>query len=68
MVFLPESCDFIGESKAETVASAEPLDGEMIQKFQQMARENGVWLSLGGILEKVGMLVDSLSPYCGFHK
>lgn len=53
MVFLPESCDFIGESKAETVASAEPLDGEMIQKFRQMARENNVWLSIGGILEKV---------------
>ncbi|KAJ9586068.1 hypothetical protein L9F63_020265 [Diploptera punctata] len=53
MVFLPESCDFIGESKAETVASAEPLDGEMVQKFRHMAKENGVWLSLGGILEKV---------------
>ncbi|PSN40498.1 Nitrilase and fragile histidine triad fusion protein NitFhit [Blattella germanica] len=54
MVFLPETCDFIGESKAEMLASAEPPDGETMQKFCQMAKDNQVWLSVGGVLQKVG--------------
>lgn len=53
MVFLPEACDFIGEKRSQIIENAEPLNGETVCSFCQMAKENKVWLSLGGILEKV---------------
>ncbi|XP_021933022.1 nitrilase homolog 1 isoform X2 [Zootermopsis nevadensis] len=53
MVFLPEACDFIGEKRSQIIENADPLNGETVCSFCQMAKENKVWLSLGGILEKV---------------
>ncbi|XP_049815190.1 nitrilase and fragile histidine triad fusion protein NitFhit [Schistocerca nitens] len=53
MVFLPEACDFIGESKDETFALSEPFPGPLMQKYCQLAKNNNVWLSLGGLHEKV---------------
>lgn len=53
MVFLPEACDFIGEKRLQFVDNAEPVNGETVRSFCQMAEQNKVWLSLGGILEKV---------------
>lgn len=55
MVFLPEACDFIGEKRSQFVDNAEPVNGETVRSFCQMAEQNKVWLSVGGILEKVGL-------------
>ncbi|GFG35911.1 hypothetical protein Cfor_05267 [Coptotermes formosanus] len=52
MIFLPEACDFIGEKRSQFVENAEPLNGETVHSFCQMAKGYKVWLSLGGILEK----------------
>jgi hypothetical protein len=62
MVFLPESCDFIGEKRSQFVDNAEPANGETVRSFCQMAEQNKVWLSLGGILEKV-MLYICIKTY-----
>lgn len=58
MVFLPEACDFIGEKRLQFVENAEPLNGETVHSFCQMAKGYKVWLSLGGILEKVDQYVN----------
>jgi predicted amidohydrolase len=57
MIFLPEACDFIGEKRSQFVENAEPLNGETVRLFCQMAKGYKVWLSLGGILEKVNWYV-----------
>jgi predicted amidohydrolase len=53
MVFLPEACDFIGEKRSHFVENAEPANGETVRSFCLLAEQNKVWLSLGGVLEKV---------------
>jgi hypothetical protein len=60
MVFLPEACDFIGEKRSQFVENAEPINGETVHSFCQMAKENKIWLSLGGILEKVNQYIRTL--------
>ncbi|XP_069693909.1 deaminated glutathione amidase-like isoform X2 [Periplaneta americana] len=54
MVFLPEACDYIGESKEETLAMSESLDEYLLKTFCNLAKENEIWLSLGGIHVRVG--------------
>ncbi|XP_058716214.1 deaminated glutathione amidase isoform X2 [Poecile atricapillus] len=51
-VFLPEGFDFIGDSPQQSLALAEPLDGDIVGRYQQLARECDVWLSLGGFHER----------------
>lgn len=52
VVFLPEAFDFIGSSKQETLSLAESLEGDLIMRYAGLARECGVWLSLGGFHER----------------
>lgn len=52
MVFLPEAFDYIGGSTEETLSLAEPLQGDLIQRYRGLARDCSVWLSLGGFHEK----------------
>lgn len=52
MIFLPECFDFIGESQKQTLDSLEPLDGPLIAAYKELANENRVWLSLGGLHEQ----------------
>uniref|UniRef100_UPI00358E6F8E deaminated glutathione amidase-like n=1 Tax=Myxine glutinosa TaxID=7769 RepID=UPI00358E6F8E len=52
MLFLPECCDFMGSSAAESSLHAEDLDGELMESFSKIARETGLWLSLGGVHER----------------
>ncbi|XP_053134783.1 deaminated glutathione amidase [Hemicordylus capensis] len=52
VVFLPEAFDFIGSSVEETLSLAEPLEGDHVQRYVSLARECGVWLSLGGFHER----------------
>ena len=35
----------------QTIAAAQPLDGTAMSRFQALARESGIWLSLGGFQE-----------------
>ncbi|NWU93959.1 NIT1 amidase, partial [Upupa epops] len=52
LVFLPEGFDYIGCDPAETLALAEGLDGDLMGRYTELARECGVWLSLGGFHER----------------
>ncbi|XP_054838167.1 deaminated glutathione amidase isoform X2 [Eublepharis macularius] len=52
VVFLPEAFDFIGSNTEETLHLAEPLEGDCFQHYASLARECGVWLSLGGFHER----------------
>ncbi|GLH07924.1 Uncharacterized protein GBIM_13306 [Gryllus bimaculatus] len=53
MVFLPEACDYIGESRTETLQLAEPLNGPLVNQYQTLAKQFNVWISLGGIHERI---------------
>lgn len=52
-VFLPECCDYVGTNRDETLALAEPLYGDTVNYYRELARSNNVWLSLGGIHESI---------------
>ncbi|XP_053377502.1 deaminated glutathione amidase-like [Mercenaria mercenaria] len=52
MVFLPEACDFIADSKQQSMDLAESLQGETIGKYRQLAKELSVWISIGGFHQK----------------
>ncbi|XP_059142934.1 nitrilase and fragile histidine triad fusion protein NitFhit-like isoform X2 [Physella acuta] len=52
MVFLPEACDYIGESKNQSIEYSETLDGNFIHQLQKAAIRNKVWLSVGGYHQK----------------
>ncbi|KAM6395273.1 deaminated glutathione amidase [Rhynochetos jubatus] len=52
LVFLPEGFDYIGSDPAQTLDLAEPLDGDLMARYAELARECGVWLSLGGFHER----------------
>lgn len=51
LLCLPEAFSFIGAAAAETVAQAEPLSGPRLGAYRALAREHGLWLSLGGFHE-----------------
>ncbi|XP_076448546.1 nitrilase and fragile histidine triad fusion protein NitFhit-like [Babylonia areolata] len=52
MVFLPEACDYIADSKEKSVAMAESLDGDLVSRYRDVARQNQLWLSVGGFHQK----------------
>ncbi|KAL6260454.1 hypothetical protein P5V15_007979 [Pogonomyrmex californicus] len=51
VAFLPEACDFLADNKKDTVAMAEPLTGQTVTSYKEIAVKNNIWLSLGGIHE-----------------
>ncbi len=52
VVFLPECFDMICDSKQKTMSNTEPIDGPVVTKYRDLAKETNVWLSLGGLHEK----------------
>ncbi|XP_005245271.1 deaminated glutathione amidase isoform X2 [Homo sapiens] len=52
LAFLPEAFDFIARDPAETLHLSEPLGGKLLEEYTQLARECGLWLSLGGFHER----------------
>ncbi|XP_050210937.1 deaminated glutathione amidase, chloroplastic/cytosolic [Mercurialis annua] len=52
LLCLPESFSFIGEKDGDSIKIAEPLDGPIMQHYCSLARESGIWLSLGGFQER----------------
>jgi len=54
MAFLPEACDYIASNRNESISLAEPMDMErgICSRYQNLARSEGMWLSLGGLHRK----------------
>lgn len=52
MLCVPEAFAFIGGHYTETVAQAEPIDGELFGQYRHLASEHKLWLSLGGFHER----------------
>lgn len=53
MLFFPEACDYIAESKTQSIEMAESLDGNLMGCFKKAAQEHNLWLSVGGFHQKV---------------
>lgn len=51
LLCLPECCTFLGMRDTDALAVAEALDGPLMARFGALAREHGLWLSLGGLPE-----------------
>uniref|UniRef100_A0A182QBF2 Nitrilase and fragile histidine triad fusion protein NitFhit n=1 Tax=Anopheles farauti TaxID=69004 RepID=A0A182QBF2_9DIPT len=52
-IFFPECCDYVGTHREETLKLSEPLTGATVQQYKNLARENNVWLSFGGVHESI---------------
>ncbi|KAK8496753.1 hypothetical protein V6N11_055479 [Hibiscus sabdariffa] len=52
MICLPENFSYVGQKSGDSLLIAEPLDGPIMQRYCSLARECGIWLSLGGFQEK----------------
>lgn len=52
IVFYPENFSFMGSRPGEAQTVAEPLDGPVMRRYLDLARETGLWLSLGGFQEQ----------------
>jgi hypothetical protein len=52
---LPEACDYLAENKTDAISMSEPLNGCTIQRYQELAKKENIWLSLGGVHESVGI-------------
>lgn len=51
-LFLPEAFARISRSGKASIATAESLDGPIVRACAAMAREHGMWMSLGGVAER----------------
>ncbi|XP_053686001.1 nitrilase and fragile histidine triad fusion protein NitFhit isoform X2 [Sabethes cyaneus] len=52
-VFFPECCDYVGNNREETLKLSEPLTGPTVNKYAQLAKENDLWISFGGVHEAI---------------
>lgn len=52
LLCFPECFSFIGARPGEAQAAAEELSGPTVAKYRALAKEQGLWLSLGGFQEK----------------
>lgn len=52
MLCLPENCNFFGHG---VLAAAQPITGEYVRRYQQLARDTGLWISLGSIQESTAL-------------
>ena len=51
ILFLPECFAYIGMAGNDALAVMEPLNGPLMARYRQLAKDTGVWLSLGGFPE-----------------
>lgn len=61
MVFLPEGYDYLAENKQQSISMAESIDGPRMIDMCQLAKENNVWLSLGGFHNKKVLCLVSVT-------
>uniref|UniRef100_A0A183BV33 Zinc finger protein 593 homolog n=1 Tax=Globodera pallida TaxID=36090 RepID=A0A183BV33_GLOPA len=52
MVFLPECFDYIGRNVGEQINQAMCEKSQYIAQFRELAKQHGIWLSLGGFHHK----------------
>ncbi|XP_074276277.1 deaminated glutathione amidase, chloroplastic/cytosolic isoform X2 [Silene latifolia] len=52
LLAFPESFSFVGVQQGDSLKIAETLDGPIMQRYCNLARESRIWLSLGGFQEK----------------
>lgn len=58
MLFLPEIFAFFGDEKISGLDVAEALDGPVLQRYCNLARETGLWLSGAGFQEATDVPVQ----------
>jgi len=46
---LPECFAFMGEKDTDLLDFAKPTDSDLVQRYQKLAKDHGIWLSLGGL-------------------
>ncbi|XP_057340790.1 deaminated glutathione amidase isoform X2 [Microplitis mediator] len=46
------SCDYLADNKKDIVAMSESQDGLMMSRYKNLAKQQNIWLSLGGLHEK----------------
>ncbi|VDO43160.1 unnamed protein product [Haemonchus placei] len=56
MIFFPECFDSIGRNREETINLAIEEESPFIRRFRSLAKQHGIWMSLGGFHNKVSML------------
>ncbi|CAJ0572122.1 unnamed protein product, partial [Mesorhabditis spiculigera] len=54
MIFFPECVDYVGRTREEEVSLAIEEGGEFINRFRDLAKKHGIWISLGGFHRKDG--------------
>lgn len=64
MAFFPEACDYLADNKKDIVAMAQPLSGQTVNAYSEIAKCNNMWLSLGGLHEA---LQDNTSHIANTH-
>lgn len=68
MLFLPENAVFMGRSSAESIAMAESItadpNGIIHSRIARLAKENDMWISIGGFQEKTEAYPDSKVHNC----
>jgi len=52
LVCFPECFSFIGAQPGEAQVAAEELSGPTVARYRSLAKDHGVWLSLGGFQER----------------
>ncbi|XP_058467028.1 nitrilase and fragile histidine triad fusion protein NitFhit [Malaya genurostris] len=57
-VFFPECCDYVGSNREETLKMSEPLTGQTVTEYKQLAKDFNLWISFGGVHESI--LSDSI--------
>ena len=57
-LFFPECCDYVGGSVDETLSLSEPLNGETVNFYKDLAKTNDLWLSFGGIHEAISDVIS----------
>ena len=58
MIFLPECFDYVGTSRTESLEMSDTDAGVILTRYRQLAKKLGVWLSLGGMHEKVSSIIE----------
>jgi len=51
MLFLPENFDYVAKARDQILQLARPLNDKLVQRYQDLARDNKIWISLGGYHE-----------------
>ncbi|XP_071784555.1 deaminated glutathione amidase-like [Asterias amurensis] len=64
MVFLPEAVDYIASTKEKSKSMAEPLTGQTVSNYAELAKRHQIWISLGGIHESVPAEAEGGKIYC----